>query len=361
LEIIDIKEQSVGIRPKHEANQDSAGIKTKFRKNPMKNKMSLYEYPSSKLTPLIVSLLLMASITKSGAAAFTANNIVVLQAAGSASNTNCSIVELNTNTASQTAVQTIPIGVTGTTALRFSSSATSTGYLADSDDGTLLAFTGANTNDGAANVNTYVGRGVGTYNSAGTFNLATTYSGSSGNQTRGAVTVNNNFWFIGDQGGYYTNGVSAVITSGNLRSVKSFGGTVYSFTASASAVPVNTLTAAGTITALPGLGNGASSRQDFYLISSGSNGSTYDTLYVLDATSATAGTIFKYFLVSGSWTANGSYTTSFGGFGLCAIKSGAGAVFYVTTGRGQPRQTVSSNSPTPQATTPPSPSPRQTT
>ena len=74
--------------------------------------------------------------------------------------------------------------------------------------------------------------------------------------------------------------------------------------------------------------------QDFYFISSGSNGSINDELYLLAASSTTAGTIYKYSLVSGSWTANGSYATSFGGFGLCAAKNGSGAVLYVTTGTG---------------------------
>ncbi len=113
-------------------------------------------------------------------------------------------------------------------------------------------------------------------------------------------------------------------------------GTVYVFQASASLPTVSTITAptGGTVTGLPGLANGTTSAQDFYLISSGSNGSTYDVLYVLSASSATAGTIAKYSLVSGSWTANGSYSTAFGGFGLCAARSGGGAALYVTTGTG---------------------------
>jgi hypothetical protein len=57
-------------------------------------------------------------------------------------------------------------------------------------------------------------------------------------------------------------------------------------------------------------------------------------MYVLSASSGTAGTIYKYSLVSGSWTANGSYATSFGGFGLCATRSGNGAALFVTTGTG---------------------------
>ena len=57
-------------------------------------------------------------------------------------------------------------------------------------------------------------------------------------------------------------------------------------------------------------------------------------LYVLSASGNAAGTIEKYSLVSGSWTANGSYATLFGGFGLAAAQQGTGATLFVTTGQG---------------------------
>jgi hypothetical protein len=270
---------------------------------------------------------------------FTAGNIAVLVAAASASNTTGTIVELNTTTAGQAGVNTYTIPSSTTTLtnqLRISGSATSTAYLANSNDGSLLCFTGGNTIDGTSNINSIITRGVGTFNAAGTYNLATTYSGTSGNQTRSATTIDNTNWYVGDQGGFYTNSATSASPSGNIRGVKSFGGIVYAFTASASLAPVGTISAAsgGTFTALSGLPVGASSRQDFYLVSSGSNGSSFDVLYILDATSGTAGTIFKYSLVSGTWTDNGSYTTSFGGFGLAAKKNGTGANLYVTTGTG---------------------------
>lgn len=74
--------------------------------------------------------------------------------------------------------------------------------------------------------------------------------------------------------------------------------------------------------------------QDFQLIQSGDNGTTYDVLYVLSATTYTSGTISKYSLVAGTWTANGNYTTAFGGFGLTGKDSGNGAKLYVSTGAG---------------------------
>jgi hypothetical protein len=271
------------------------------------------------------------------AAAFTAGNLTAVQAAASASNTTVSVIELNPALSLQTSgVQSIAVSGTGASAIRVSASATSTLYVATTNDGTLMTFTGANSTDTASNVNTLNPRAVVTFDAAGTFAIATTYTGTSGNQTRGANSLNNSTWYIGDQGGLYSNGTSTASPTGNFRGIKSFGGTVFGLTASASVPPVFTISAAtgGTTTSLPGLANGATSRQDFYLISSGDNGSTYDVLYVLDATSATVGTIFKYSLVAGSWTANGSYTTSFGGFGMAAADNGSGALIYVSTGTG---------------------------
>ena len=267
---------------------------------------------------------------------FTAGNLAVLQATASANNTTCSILELNP-AAAGAAVNTVAInGTANPGALRFSGSATSTGYLADSDDGSLLVFTGAQTNDTAANANTYTIRGVGTLNNSGMFALQAAYLGVSGNQTRCATSINNSAWYVGDQGGVYTNNSTTVLLAGNVRSVRSFGGSLYLFTATTTfAAPVLALSNSGTsATPLPGLPATTTTAQDFYLVSSGNNGSAYDVLYILSASSATAGTIAKFSLVSGSWVANGSYTTSFGGFGLAAAKNGSAVSLYVTTGLG---------------------------
>jgi len=271
-------------------------------------------------------------------AMFGAGNIVLLQADGNSSNnTTARIIEVNTSSASQTAISNIPIDGTGTNAMRFSGSATSTGYLSNSNDRSLLLFTGHNNTNTGSNANTLNPRAVGTLNVSQTFNLATTYTGTSGNQTRSATTLNNTNFFIADQGGIYTNSSTSASPSGNLRGIKAFGGTVYvgQTSSTSTVIQVSTVSApsGGTITGLPGLMNNASF-QDFYLIQSGSNGSTFDVLYVVTSTSATAGTIAKYSLVSGTWAANGTYTTAFGGFGLAAQKSGTGAELYVSSGNG---------------------------
>jgi hypothetical protein len=274
-------------------------------------------------------------------AVFTGGDLVVFRADTiTANNTTFSIVEVNPNTAGQTgtAVQTIGInGTSGGGAMRSSGSASSTGYLATTNDGTLLTFAAHNSTTTSGNANTITARGVGSLNNAGTFALQTTYTGSSGDQARGATSLNNTTWYIADQGGLHTNGSASPSPNNNLRSIKSFGGSVYTLQQSSTGTifVVSTVSApsGGTITGLPGLTNN-NTAQDFYLISSGNNGAAFDVLYVLNNTSATAGTIQKYSLVSGTWTANGTYTTSFGGFGIAAAGNGNGALLYVTSGNG---------------------------
>ena len=280
------------------------------------------------LTLGVCLLWLLLGTSLRAALPFTAGNLAVLQAAASVNNTTCSILELSPSVAQVSPINTVAISGSGANALRISGSATSTGYLADSEDGTLLAFTGVNNVNPSVNANTLNPRGVGTLDNAGNFILQMTYTGTSGNQTRGASSINNSTWYVGDQGGVYTNGVSAALTAANFRSVKSFGGTLYLLQQSTTAVVVSTVSADGkTVAALPGLATD-STAQDFYLIPSGNNGSVYDVLYVL----TTAG-IKKYSLASGTWTANSTYATVTG-FGLCAASNGSGANLYVTTGTG---------------------------
>src|SRR5262249_22606760 len=147
---------------------------------------------------------------------------------------------------------------------------------------------GANSNNTASNVNTLNPRGVGTFDPSGTYALQTTYTGTSGNQTRSSTSLDDLNWWISDQGGIYTNSATTASPVANTRAIKPFGGTVYVSQASSTGtvIQVSTLSAftGGTITGLPGLTNNAN-LQDFYLIQSGSNGTTYDELYVLSATS----------------------------------------------------------------------------
>lgn len=281
--------------------------------------------------------------------AFQAGNLALLVAGASANNTTGSVVEINTTTASQTAIQTIALPDTlSADSYRMSGSATSTGYVSLSNDRTLLAFNGANSAVTASNANTLNPRGVYTVNASGAVVVKTTYTGVSGNQTRSSTTLNNTDWYIADQGGLFTNNGITASPAGNFRAAKSFGGVVYLSQASSTVTTIQVTSASaasgGTVTGLPGLTNNASI-QDYYLIRSGDNGTTYDILYVLSATSNTAGSIAKYSLLDTNantilgdagdlWTANGTYVTTFGGFGLAAADAGAGAVLYLSTGQG---------------------------
>lgn len=280
--------------------------------------------------------------------AFTAGDLAVLVAASeSAKNTTATVAELDPTAASQNPSNVIAIPSTDGSALQFDGASKNTGYLSHTNDGSLLTFTGANSTS-TSDVATLAPRGVGALDVSGNYALQTTYTGNPGTtgmQTRSATSLNNTTWFIADQGGLYTNGATAPDPAGNFRATKSFGGTVYVGTQStiATNIQVSTVSAAtgGTITGLPGLTNNAN-LQDFYLIRSGDHGGTFDVLYVVtNANSTTSGTITKYSLtdtdsdsVLDTWTANGSYSTSFGGFGLAAADNGDGALLYVTTGDG---------------------------
>jgi len=284
-------------------------------------------------------------------AAFGAGNLALLiSASNTANNTTASIVEINTTTAGQSAIQTLPVSGTGANAIRISGSATSTGYVSRSSNGSLLAFTGHNsTTTAPSNANTLNPRAVVAFGPDANYTLPTTYNGTSGQQTRSATTLDGTTWFIADQAGLYTNGSIAASPIGNFRAIRAFGNTVYvgQNSSTPTAIQVSTVSAAtgGTITGLAGLANSNTFR-DFYIISSGENGSVFDVLYVLSSTSATLGTVAKFSLLKGAdnsfgttddtWSANGTYTTAFGGFGLAAADNGAssGASLYATTGSG---------------------------
>jgi hypothetical protein len=273
-------------------------------------------------------------------AAFTAGDIAVLDLAATSNNTTGSILELNPSTANQASpVQAISIGSTGANAIRFSDSGTS-GFLSNTNDQSLLAFAAYNTTNSSvsdlATLTTAGARAVATLDASGNFSLQTTYTESkSGNQTRSTTSLDDSHWFITDKGGLYTNGATSASLTTNVLDARSFGGTVYiSSTKAAAGVSTVSSPTATSLTGLPGLpadGN----IQDFYLIQSGQNGSTYDVLYTLDQNSSNA-TINKFSLVGGSWVANGTaYTLPSNAEAMIAENdAGTGAYLYLTTGNG---------------------------
>ncbi len=260
-------------------------------------------------------------------------SIMAIVSNSNASNTTANVVELN----KVTSMQPVPVQSISIDSIRVSASATSTLYGSTNNDGTLFCFNGVRSTNTTANVNTLNPRAVISIGNTGQVKIMTTYTGASGNQTRSSTSLDTTTFFIADQGGQYSNGTSAPSPVGNFRGIKSFGGVVYvgrsSSTTTVSQVATSSLPTGSTITNLPGVPNNAN-LQDFYLLSSANNG-TFDILYVVTATSNTAGSILKYALVSGTWIARGSYTTAFGGFGLTAeVASIGGAYLYISSGLG---------------------------
>lgn len=284
------------------------------------------------------------------AGSFSAGDLVVQQVEGGAAaptqNNAFSMVELNPASPGSNPVQTIAITpstitVNGTSGLfmRMNGSGGTSGYLANSNDGTLLTFASqlsSNTTSTYNQASTLL-RGVGTLNASGTFAVPTFYTGTSGNQCRGATTVDNSTWIIADKGGIYTNnGTTTTGTTVNILATKSFGGKVYAFSGTApgvnNVVASGTSPAIGTLSALSGLS--VASYTDFWLISSGVNGATYDICYVSLGTNSTTGTINKYSLVNGTWHANGTFATGVGGRSILAAGNGSGATLFLTSAEG---------------------------
>jgi len=305
---------------------------------------------------------------------FTPGNLAVEQEDVTSKNSTFSILEFSPRNSNQSSpVNIFPVPATGTNALRQSSSS-STGRLADSDDGTLLCFSAGGCGDSTvADVTTVDPRGAGTFNSQGDFVLQTTYVGlgdATANQARSAVSVDDMTWFMGDKGGVYTNNNTpddayipySVANPANVRSLKSFGGTVYVLQQEGGTDPYSTVLSilpapAGSPTPIPGApANGSQSLfplegfptdgfvLDFYLLRSGNNGTIYDTAYYIDGTNSSTGAIFKYYYTGTIdpatqqqvWVSAGnSWPTPNGGDGLCAATNASGGVdLYYTTGSG---------------------------
>ena len=302
---------------------------------------------------------------------FTPGYLAVEQLdSGAANNSTFSILELNPSASNSAPVFILPVPATQTNGMRQSSSA-STGDLADSDDGTLLCFSAAVCADSTvSDITTVNQRGAGTFNSQGNYVLQTTYSGdgADSDQARSAVTVDDVTFYIGDKGGVYTNNETTndayILYSqdnpANVRSLKSFGGTVFALqqegssqpNASVMAVVPPPATAAGSLTILDGFpidGNDL----DFYALRSGNNGSSYDTIYYIDGTNATSGSLWKFYFTgnyngagepvwascNANWPTVGanapSWPTPNGGDGLCAVTNVNGGVdLYYTSGKG---------------------------
>lgn len=290
---------------------------------------------------------------------FTPGNLAVFQIDTVSNNTTFSIIEVNPSTARQSApVNIVPISATGTNALRQAPEAT-TGRMALSDDGTLVVFGAfvdgsAATPDETLNLN----RAVAVMTSSNVLTTLGTYTSLivGGSEARAACVLDDDrTWIADDHGGLYEGSFGASLGSPNLNNfnnvvVKTFGGNPWVETQKAVAgqnIPevyelgLDPDTGLYDVTFANNL-NTDQYASDFYLIST-NGGASYDILYINDqAVTGSVGIIKKYSLVSGNWTASGSFTNSSGVDGLFATTNGDGGVnlFFTTGGGGTPSNSI---------------------
>lgn len=212
------------------------------------------------------------------------------------------------------------------------------GTISLSDNNSEISFTGWTTTSASPTSPIQstqgIARGVGVINAAGVYSQPVTYNPATltgflanGSPTQDfthtAYSADGANWFLGDSGGvYYNNGTAPIPTTldtggnpvGNFdtTSIKSFGGTIYSLhsvsneitgdytlsTVSPSSINSSTTGINYTLVVKPSAAEGVA-QDDFTMLSSANNG-VYDTLYVADGN-----TIFKYALISGTWTLEG--------------------------------------------------------
>lgn len=239
---------------------------------------------------------------------------------------------------------TLAIPSSGTNGLTLSGSATSEGALSRSANGLFLTFAGYNANAGTASIassaSATVNRVAGLVTYDGQYTLAArTDQGFSGNNVRGAVTVDGSgFWLSGTGGGgsggiWYVEGTSdtqVYNTIGNLRTPNIFDGNLYFSTSSG--------TDTRGIHFLNGLPttSGASATQ---LVATGASSSPYDfalspsgtVLYVAD--DSTEG-IQRWEFDGSTWTLAytlGTGVAGVGARGLTVDWSGAVPVLFAIT------------------------------
>lgn len=142
-----------------------------------------------------------------------------------------------------------------------------------------------------------------------------------------------------------------ISTGANVRSVKSYGGTVYAmqqYSASQLATVLQIFQVSGGAEVLyPVAGLPFdSSVLDFCMVQSGVNSNLFDTVYYIDGTNNTAGAIYKFYYDPNGpdnqdnngfpkFHLAGNWNTTNGGDGICAAKNPNGGFdIYYTTGSG---------------------------
>jgi hypothetical protein len=241
--------------------------------------------------------------------------------------------------------------------LTASGSATSEGGISLSTDGSTLLVPGYAAATGVSSIASTTAtadpREVGEVDGAGDIDTTSTLGTTafSGNNPRGAASVNGSAIYAAGAGGtestqggvWYSakgSGTSTLLIGGNYRWANIFSSQLYASSGSASApaiIGVNKIgsglptTTGQTASNLNGVDSSSSGTPyGYYLLSEGGNG--IDTAYVADS----SGGVDKYSLISGTWTAEGSISsTSFpklsGVTGLTGTVSGNTVTLYASS------------------------------
>ena len=286
------------------------------------------------------------------AAPFTPGNLVVYRIGDGAAalGSTATAVFLDEYTTGGVLVQSIGLPTTTVTTtvtnkrMTGSGSSTSEGLITRSADGQFLVAVGYDAAVGTASItgstSASINRVVALVKSDGSVDTTTSLSdASSGSSPRGAASTDGTtIWVSGGAGGARyavpgaTTSVQLSTTPTNLRGVNVYGGQLYASSQSGAfrlaTIGSGTPTTIGqTTTNLPGFPTATGSPYQFFFADLDAGVAGVDTVYVADD----AGTIQKYSLVAGTWTANGTIALS-SVRGLTATVSGNSVTLYVTNG-----------------------------
>jgi uncharacterized repeat protein (TIGR01451 family) len=295
-----------------------------------------------------IFLLLFGTVAVHGAA-FTPGNLVLyrMNNGAAALSANGTAVFLDEYTTAGALVQSIAVPTTTVGAQRrlvCSGTATTEGFLTRSTDGQYVVFSGYDAALNTASITTStsatVPRVIGRVDANGTIDTSTALTDaiSGGNPRSAASTNGTDLWLSGTSTGggirYATFGAttstSLAATPTNLRAIGIFGGQLYTSSQSGAfrlaTIGTGTPTTTGqTITNLPGFPTATGSPYGYFFADLNAGVAGVDTVYVADD----GGTVQKYSLVAGNWTANGTIALATAR-GITGSVSGSNVTLYVT-------------------------------
>jgi hypothetical protein len=298
-------------------------------------------------------LLLLATALAATAASFTPGNLVVVRVGsgtGSLANTG-NPVFLDEYTTAGVLVQSVALPTAAAGAnnpFALGGTASTEGMMTRSADGKFLVLAGYASAPGAASslqaaTSAAVPRAVAVISAAGTIDTTTSLTNyASASSPRGAASTDGTtLWLTSGVGGVFTTtkgtaGTATIISTDqpNLRNAGIFGGQLYVSSGAGAfrlaTVGTGTSTNTGQTTAnLNGITTPASPYGFFFAdLDAGVAG--VDTVYMAD--DASTGTIYKYCLVGGTWTACGTITAVTSVRGLTGSVSGSSVTLYGTSG-----------------------------